>query len=121
VYDTKSGDLNDLEPAIRQNLDKYLAFVDVGDAFQKLQVAATNNVNWNETIGDLKLNDPIQSLLIEVGYPNFSNPWVPITSPIRSSAHREFIMSPATRIRTGRASSHAGTRPMGRKSSMSHF
>jgi hypothetical protein len=74
VYDTKSGDLNDLEPAIRQNLDKYLAFVDVGDAFQKLQVAATTNVNWDETIGDVKLSDPIQSILVEVGYPNFQNP-----------------------------------------------
>ena len=75
LFDTKSGDLNDLEPEIRQHLDKYLAVVDVGDAFQKLQVASTNNINWNETLPDgTKLNDPIIAAQIEVGYPNFGSP-----------------------------------------------
>ncbi|AEJ02770.1 hypothetical protein Nit79A3_3029 [Nitrosomonas sp. Is79A3] len=74
VYDTKSGDLNDLEPAIKANLDKYLAVVDIGEYFKKLQVAATTNVNWDEALPDgTKLNDPITSIQLEVGYPDFSN------------------------------------------------
>jgi hypothetical protein len=75
IYDTKSGDLNDLEPAIQANLDKYLAVVDIGDFFRKLQVAATNNVNWDEVLPDgTHLGDPIQSIQLEVGYPDFTNP-----------------------------------------------
>jgi hypothetical protein len=75
VFDTKSGDLNDLEPAIKANLDKYLAVVDIGEIFKKLQVAATTNVNWDETLPDgTKLHDPISSIQLEVGYPDFSTP-----------------------------------------------
>jgi len=75
IFDTKSGDLNDLEPAIKANLDKYLAVVDIGEGFRKLQVAATTNVNWDETLQDgSKLNDPISSIQLEVGYPDFTTP-----------------------------------------------
>jgi hypothetical protein len=75
TFEAISGTLNDLEPAIVANVDKYLAVVDIGESFKKLQVAATSNVNWDETTPNgIKLNDPIQSMQIEVGYPDFSNP-----------------------------------------------
>jgi hypothetical protein len=75
ILDTKSGDLNDLQPAITASLDKYLAVVDIGEFFKKLQVAATTNVNWDETLPDgTKLSDPIRSIQLEVGYPDFSAP-----------------------------------------------
>lgn len=75
VYDTKSGDLNDLEPAIKANLDKYLAIVDIGEYFKKVQVAAKTNVNWSEkTPSGTDLSDPIESIQVEVGYPDYSHP-----------------------------------------------
>jgi hypothetical protein len=73
--DVKSGDLNDLEPAIKANLSKYLAIVDVGQFFQKIQVAATNTVNWSEQFPDgTMLKDPIAQVMIEVGYPDINQP-----------------------------------------------
>ena len=75
VYDTVSGDLSDLEPAIKANLSKYLAIVDIGEYFKKIQVAATNNLNWSEKLSDgTDLADPIVSAQIEVSYPDYSNP-----------------------------------------------
>ena len=79
IFDAKSGDLNDLEPAIKANLDKYLAVIDIGQPFQKVQVAAKTNVKWeDETLTDgvtiIKLHDPISSIQLEVGYPDFTNP-----------------------------------------------
>lgn len=72
VYDTVSGDLNDLEPAIKANLNKYLAIVDIGEYFKKLQVAATNNLNWSEKLSDgTDLADPITSAQVEVAYPDY--------------------------------------------------
>lgn len=73
IYDTVSGDLNDLEPAIKANLNKYLAIVDIGEFFKKIQVAATNNLNWSEKLSDgTDLADPIVSAQIEVSYPDYS-------------------------------------------------
>jgi len=73
--DTVAGDLNDLEPAIRANLDKYLAIVDIGEYFKKLQVAATNNLSWSEKLTDgTDLADPIISAQVEVAYPDFDQP-----------------------------------------------
>jgi hypothetical protein len=70
--DTVSGDLNDLMPAIKANLDKYLAIVDIGEYFKKIQVAATTNVNWSEKTPDgTELSDPIQSVQVQVSYPDF--------------------------------------------------
>jgi hypothetical protein len=78
VYDTKSGDLNDLEPAITANLDKYLAIIDIGEYFKKIQVAATNNISWSEKLSDgTDLSDPIISAQIEVAYPDYSTPLGP--------------------------------------------
>lgn len=73
--DTKSGDLTDLEPAIKKNVDKYLAIVDIGKYFSKIQVAATSAINWNEKLPDgTNLSDPIVSAMIEVGYPDYNQP-----------------------------------------------
>ena len=75
IADTASGDLNDLEPAIKANLDKYLAIVDIGDFFKKVQVAATNNVSWSEKLPDgTNLADPIKSIQFQASYPDFTTP-----------------------------------------------
>lgn len=73
--DTVSGDLSDLEPAIKANLDKYLAIVDIGESFKKIQLAVTNNVAWSEKLPDgTDLSDPITSVQVQASYPDLSNP-----------------------------------------------
>jgi len=73
--DGLSGDLSDLEPAIKADLSKYLAIVDIGQFFQKVQVAATNAINWQETLPDgTNLSDPIMSAMVSVSYPNYDQP-----------------------------------------------
>jgi hypothetical protein len=75
AYSTISGDLSDLEPEIRAHLDKYLAIVEIDEFFKKVQVAATNNVVFSEVLADgTDLRDPIKSVQIEVGYPDFNHP-----------------------------------------------
>jgi hypothetical protein len=75
MSDTKAGDLSDLEPAIKADWTKYLAIVDIGQFFQKIQIAATNAINWNETLPDgTKLSDPIISAMVSVSYPNYDQP-----------------------------------------------
>lgn len=67
-----SGDLNELGPAVKANLNKYLAIIDIGEFFQKIQVAATPNIDFSGT----QIADPITSASISVGYPladNFGN------------------------------------------------
>jgi hypothetical protein len=81
VNDTVSGDLNDLEPAIKANLDKYLAVVDVGEYFKKVQIAATTNVTWSEKVEGADLRDPIRSIQVEAAYPDFSQPLGPEQKP----------------------------------------
>lgn len=77
-----SGDLSDLEPAIKANLAKYFAEADIGEFFKKVQVAATNNVNWSEKLADgTDLADPIVAVQIEVGYPDYSTPLGPDGKP----------------------------------------
>ena len=75
MSDTKSGDLSDLEPAIKKDVNKYLAIVDIGQFFQKVQVAATNAINWKETLPDgTNLSDPIMSAMVSVSYPDYDQP-----------------------------------------------
>ena len=64
--DGKDGTLTELEPAIQKNLNKYLSIIDIGQYFQKLQVAATPNIDFTSP----DVADPITSASIEVGYPN---------------------------------------------------
>lgn len=66
---TASGTLTELEPAIKANLNKYLAIVDIGQFFQKLQIAATPNIDFSGTA----ISDPITSASIEVSYPEADN------------------------------------------------
>ncbi len=65
--DGKDGTLTELEPAIQKNLNKYLSIIDIGQYFQKLQVAATPNIDFTSPPD---LADPITSASIEVSYPN---------------------------------------------------
>jgi hypothetical protein len=68
--DTVSGTLNNLEPAIKKNYDKYVSIVDIGEFFQKIQIAASPNIDF----GDTEFSDPISEALIEVSYPDFNEP-----------------------------------------------
>jgi hypothetical protein len=70
-----SGDLNDLMPAVRANLNKYLAVIDIGEFFQKVQVAATCAVSFAEKLPDgTDISDPIQSVELVPSYPDFNQP-----------------------------------------------
>ncbi len=75
VNNTISGTLDDLMPAVTADLDKYLAIIDIGEFFKKLQVAATSAINFGERLPDgTELRDPIDSVQLEVSYPDFSDP-----------------------------------------------
>jgi len=63
--DTKSGTLTELQAAIQANLNKYLSIIDIGQYFQKLQVAATPNIDFSGQ----QVADPITAASIEVSYP----------------------------------------------------
>lgn len=65
--DGKDGTLTELEPAIQKDLNKYLSIIDIGQYFQKIQVAATPNIDFTSPAD---LADPITSASIEVSYPN---------------------------------------------------
>lgn len=75
VDQTISGDLNDLEPAVKAHPEKYLAIVDIGEHFKKVQVAATCAINFGQKLADgTDLRDPITSVQLEAGYPDYSQP-----------------------------------------------
>jgi hypothetical protein len=74
IADAVSGTLNDLEGAIQANLGRYLSVIDIGEHFRKLQVAATTNVSWSEDIAGVDVGDPIKSIQVEVGYPDYTHP-----------------------------------------------
>ena len=72
VSQTVGGDLNDLVPAVRANLDKYLAVIDIGEYFKKVQVAGFCAVDFTERVDGNILTMPLKAVQIEVGYPAFS-------------------------------------------------
>src|SRR5262249_23611218 len=73
IGDTKAGTLEDLQPALRSNLDKYLVYVDIGRGFQKIQVVAKPNISWSDKLPDgADLSDPVKSVSVEVEYPDFT-------------------------------------------------
>ena len=75
ITDGKQGDLSDLMPAVKADINKYLAIVDIGQFFQKIQVASTNAINWKETLPDgTNLSDPIMSAMVSVSYPDYDQP-----------------------------------------------
>lgn len=70
-----TGDLNDLLPAVRANLNKYLFVIDIGEFFKKVQVVGTCAVNFGEKLPDgTDLRDPLVAVELEAGYPDFSSP-----------------------------------------------
>lgn len=71
---TVSGTLSDLLPAVKADLNKYLSIIDIGEHFRKLQVAGTCSVDFAENVGGIDLSDPIQSVQLEVSYPDYSEP-----------------------------------------------
>jgi len=75
VDHTVSGDLSDLMDAVKADPGKYLAVVDIGKWFQKIQVAATCAVNFGEKLQDgTELHEPLVSVQLEAGYPDFKAP-----------------------------------------------
>jgi len=91
--DTVSGTLNNLEPAIKKNLDKYLSIVDIGQFFKKLQIAASPNIDF----GDSEFSDPINEALIEVSYPDFDEPVGPNGKVSLKTLAEGFHFAPGTK------------------------
>jgi hypothetical protein len=70
-----SGTLDDLSAAVKADPGKYIAVVDIGEYFQKIQVAGTCGVNFSEVLPDgTNLSDPIESVALQVSYPSFDAP-----------------------------------------------
>lgn len=75
VEQSVAGDLNDLLPAVRADLNKYLFVIDIGEFFKKVQVVGKCLVNFGEKLPDgTDLSDPLLAVQLEVGYPDFSTP-----------------------------------------------
>ncbi|AWZ04236.1 hypothetical protein DRB96_05415 [Streptomyces sp. ICC1] len=75
VSHTVSGNLNDLLPAVRADLNKYLFIIDIGEFFKKVQVAGFCEVNFSEKLSDgTVLRSPLRAVQLEAGYPDFSRP-----------------------------------------------
>lgn len=90
VSQTVSGDLNDLLPAVLAHKDTYISVIDIGDAFKKIQVAATSAVNFAEVVGGVDLKDPIESVSLEVSYPDYTSPLGPDQKPNLSTQAQGF-------------------------------
>jgi hypothetical protein len=72
-----SGDLNDLLPAVRADLNKYLFVIDIGEFFKKVQVVGKCLVDFGDKLPDgTDLSDPLLAVQLEAGYPDFDNPVV---------------------------------------------
>ncbi|MGW2288569.1 hypothetical protein [Streptomyces phaeochromogenes] len=75
VHQTVSGTLNDLLPAVQAHPERYLAVVDIGEHFRKIQVAGVCAVDFDDVLADgTDLRDPIRSVQLEVGYPDYHDP-----------------------------------------------
>lgn len=70
-----SGTLTDLMAAVKAHPDKYLAVVDIGQFFEKVQVAATCGVSFDSKLPDgTDVSDPLQSVQLVPMYPDFNQP-----------------------------------------------
>lgn len=67
-----SGTLNDLVDAIKADRDLYLAIIDIGEHFKKLQVAATSAISFDQKVGAQDLSDPIKSVSVAATYPDYT-------------------------------------------------
>jgi hypothetical protein len=75
VEQAVTGDLNDLLPAVRANLNKYLFVIDIGQFFKKVQVVGKCLVNFGEKLPDgTDVSDPLVAVQLEAGYPDFNSP-----------------------------------------------
>ena len=70
-----SGDLSDLMAAVKGDLSAYLAVVDIGQYFEKVQVAATSAVQFTAVAPDgTNIGDPLTSVQLVASYPDFDQP-----------------------------------------------
>ena len=77
-----SGTLSDLMPAVKAHPEKYLSVVDIGQFFQKVQVAATCAVAFDTKLADgTDISDPLQSVQLVPSYPDFNQPLNPDGTP----------------------------------------
>jgi hypothetical protein len=74
VSNTISGDLGDLLPAVVAEPDKYISVIDIGEPFKKVQVAGASAINFAEVVDGVDLRDPIESVSLEVSYPDYTHP-----------------------------------------------
>jgi hypothetical protein len=82
VNNVVSGDLTELMPAVKADPEKYLAIVDIGQFFEKVQVAATCAVSFNTKLPDgTDISDPIASVQLVPSYPDFNQPVNPDGTP----------------------------------------
>jgi len=68
VEQAVTGDLNDLLPAVRADLNKYLFVIDIGEFFKKVQVVGQSYANLADP------GNPLLAVQLEVGYPDFDSP-----------------------------------------------
>lgn len=69
------GDLTDLMQAVKASPQTYLAVVDIGQYFEKVQVAATSAVQFSEVLADgTNIHDPLTSVQLVASYPDFDQP-----------------------------------------------
>jgi hypothetical protein len=70
-----SGDFTALMAAVKAHLSTYLAVVDIGQYFEKVQVAATSAVQFSEVLSDgTDISDPLTSVQLVASYPDFDQP-----------------------------------------------
>ena len=76
------GDFTDLMAAVKANLASYLAVVDIGQYFEKVQVAATSAVQFSGVLADgTDIHDPLTSVQLVASYPDFDQPTNPDGTP----------------------------------------
>ena len=61
--------------AVKASPQTYLAVVDIGQYFEKVQVAATSAVQFSEVLADgTNIHDPLTSVQLVASYPDFDQP-----------------------------------------------
>jgi hypothetical protein len=77
IVQSVDADLNDMMASVSSDLDKYLAVIDIGEYFKKLQVAGMCAIDFDGTLSDgTALRDPIVSAQLECAYPDYTDPLV---------------------------------------------
>jgi hypothetical protein len=85
------GDFTDLMAAVKANLQAYLAVVDIGQYFEKVQVAATSAVQFSGALTDgTDIHDPLTSVQLVASYPDFDQPVNPDGTPNLVAAAQGF-------------------------------